>query len=88
MASGQRDLERFNRYSVSDLVGQCRLQARDSLDPDYEAFILAVASRLERLEKATRGAFHALRSYQHGNASTELAEAIASECEAALAAAD
>ncbi|MFG1481043.1 hypothetical protein V5F53_20685 [Xanthobacter sp. V4C-4] len=51
---------------------------------------MKVASDLEAmataLEKATRGAGHALRSYQYGNASTELAEAIANECEAALAA--
>ncbi|WP_234053656.1 MULTISPECIES: hypothetical protein [unclassified Xanthobacter] len=82
-----RDLmgERFKTYSVADFVGQCRMQARDNLDPEYSAFMSALASKMEQLEKATRGAGHALRSYQHGNASTELAEAVANECEIVLA---
>ncbi|WP_234053648.1 MULTISPECIES: hypothetical protein [unclassified Xanthobacter] len=87
MVTEERDLtgERFKAYSVADFVGQCRMQARDNLDPEYSAFMSALAAKLEQLEKATRGAGHALRSYQYGNASTELAEACATECEAALA---
>jgi hypothetical protein len=38
----------------------------------------------EVLLKATEAAFHALRSYQYGNASPELAEEVADACEAAL----
>lgn len=37
---------------------------------------------------ALEGAMHALRSYQYGNASTELAAAIADKCEAVIKAAE
>ena len=36
------------------------------------------------LREALEAASHALRSYQYGNASTELAKAIADKCDAAL----
>ncbi len=39
----------------------------------------------DRLRHALTGALHALRSYQHGNASPDLAEEVADACEAALA---
>jgi hypothetical protein len=37
------------------------------------------------LLKATTAAVHALRSYQHGNTATDLAEGVADSCEAAIA---
>lgn len=37
-----------------------------------------------KLREALEAASHALRSYQYGNASTELAKAIADKCDAAL----
>lgn len=36
------------------------------------------------MKEALKAASHALRSYQYGNASTELAKAIADKCDAAL----
>jgi hypothetical protein len=42
------------------------------------------AHPMAALAKVTTGAMHALRSYEHGNASTELAKEIADACEAAL----
>lgn len=45
----------------------------------------ARASKSEILVTALTGASHALRSYQYGNSSTELAEEIADACDEALA---
>lgn len=45
----------------------------------------ARASKSESVVTALTGAFHALRSYQYGNSSIELAEEIADACEEALA---
>lgn len=63
---------------------------------DRHAFDLIQAGiarrRLEAAASAMRGALlaasQALRSYQHGNASPDLAKAIADACDAALALAD
>jgi hypothetical protein len=39
---------RFDEWPTDTLVAQCRMQARDSLDPDYIQFMNAVADRLSR----------------------------------------
>jgi hypothetical protein len=44
----------------------------------------AAAKERDKLRKALKGASHALRSYQYGNGSTELAQSIADACDAAL----
>lgn len=43
---------RFDEWSTSDLAAQCRMQARDGLDPEYEQFMLAVSARLLALADA------------------------------------
>lgn len=40
---------RFAEYSTENLAAQCRMQARDNLDPDYSQFMTAVAARLTAL---------------------------------------
>lgn len=37
---------RFEAHTNADLAGQCRMQARDNLDPEYSQFMDAVALRL------------------------------------------
>lgn len=37
----------FHEWTDSDLAGQCRMQARDNLDPEYSKFMAAIAERLE-----------------------------------------
>jgi hypothetical protein len=49
---------------------------------EADAALIAAAPDLL---KAVRGAYHALKTYQYGNASTELAEEIANFCAAAIA---
>jgi hypothetical protein len=44
---------RFDQYETQDLAAQCRMQARDNLDPEYSQFMDAVANRLEALSIAT-----------------------------------
>jgi len=39
--------EKFRSYSTADLIGQLRLEAREKLDPEFEAFLSAVADRLQ-----------------------------------------
>lgn len=41
-------------------------------------------AEIDQLREALKGASHALRSYQYGNASTELAASIADRCDAVL----
>lgn len=63
--------------------------------PDDQRFLLAgmIAGSLMRVRsnartpllRALSAASHALKSYAHGNAATELATAIAQECDLALA---
>jgi hypothetical protein len=38
---------KFQGYSIADMVGQLRLEAREKIDPEFEAFLSAVADRLE-----------------------------------------
>ena len=47
----------------------------------------ALRARVASLEKMLTAASHALRSYQFGNASTELAQSVADAADAALLAA-
>jgi hypothetical protein len=37
---------RFDTWSLEDFAGQCRMQARDNLDPEYSAFMTALGERL------------------------------------------
>lgn len=39
---------RFEEWSTKDLAAQCRMQARDQLDPDFSAFMAAVGERLTK----------------------------------------
>ncbi|WEK42967.1 MAG: hypothetical protein P0Y64_16740 [Candidatus Sphingomonas colombiensis] len=40
------DAGRFSEWESKDLAAQCRMQARDSLDPEYSQFMSALADRL------------------------------------------
>ena len=44
----------------------------------------ALRARVAKLEAALTTAYHALESYAHDNASTELAVSVAAHCKAAL----
>ena len=46
-ASAVAESSRFAGWSSKDLAAQCRMQARDQLDPDFSAFMAAVADRLD-----------------------------------------
>lgn len=46
--------------------------------------LIATRARVAQLEAALTAAYHALESYAHDNASTELAVSIAAHCKAAL----
>lgn len=52
---------RFAAYSTGSLSGQCRMQARDNLDPEYSQFMLAVSDRLDALREAAIRAREAIR---------------------------
>lgn len=39
---------RFDEWSLSDFAGQCRMQARDQLDPEFSRFMAALAKRLSQ----------------------------------------
>ncbi len=41
---------RFDQWSLSDFAAQCKMQARDQLDPEYSAFMTALASALTTAE--------------------------------------
>lgn len=41
---------RFADYATADLAAQCRMQARENLDPEYSQFMTAVADRLTTFE--------------------------------------
>lgn len=55
---------------------------------DADALMDAIRTPIEherdRLRKALTGAVHALRSYQHGNAATDLAQTVADHCDDTL----
>jgi hypothetical protein len=38
----------FSAWPTSELAAQCRMQARDNLDPEYSRFMLAVADHLDK----------------------------------------
>lgn len=62
------------------LDGLAAIAERDALTPAQAA--------ADDMLAALKGASHALRSYQYGNASTELAASIADRCDAAIAKAE
>lgn len=43
------DEGRFEQWTLADFAGQCRMQARDNLDPEYSQFMAALAGRLASL---------------------------------------
>lgn len=45
---------RFSSYDTEALAAQCKMQARDNLDPEYSQFMFAVAERLRGFA-ASRG---------------------------------
>jgi hypothetical protein len=42
---------RFDEWSLSDFAGQCRMQSRDNLDPEYSEFMMSLSKRLSQLAK-------------------------------------
>lgn len=40
---------RFEEWSLADFAGQCRMQARNQLDPEFSRFMAALAKRLASL---------------------------------------
>ncbi len=46
---GQTDGGRFDEWPTATFVGQLRMQARDSLDPEYSQFMAATTNRMENL---------------------------------------
>jgi hypothetical protein len=57
-----KDGGRFSDWSTRDLAAQCRMQAREQLDPEFSQFMSALAERLERIDASgiTRAAIEAL----------------------------
>ena len=45
----QMDGGRFDEWQTETFVGQLRMQARDSLDPEYSQFVAATANHMESL---------------------------------------
>lgn len=46
----------FTAKMTATLVGQCEMQARDQLDPEFSQFMLALADRLGTQEAALKAA--------------------------------
>lgn len=46
-ADSEKVENRFSQWSNTGLAGQCRMQARDQLDPEFSQFMIAVAERIE-----------------------------------------
>jgi hypothetical protein len=42
---------RFDEWSLSDFAGQCRMQSRDNLDPEYSEFMMSLSRKLSELAK-------------------------------------
>lgn len=40
---------RFETWSLADIAGQCRMQSREQLDPEFSQFMAEVAKRLSAL---------------------------------------
>jgi hypothetical protein len=73
-----------DRSTVKVTLAEWLRSAEDWNLPDASAG--AAPSSVSALREAATAAFHALRSYQYGNAATELAKQAADNLEAALAA--
>ena len=43
-------LSTFDTWPTSELSAQCKMQARENLDPEYSAFMTAVADRLNQAQ--------------------------------------
>ena len=56
----------------------------DDDQPDSFEVIERLRARVAKLEAALTAAYHALESYAHDNASTELAVSVAAHCKAVL----
>lgn len=48
-AEREIDEGRFEQWTLADFAGQCRMQARDNLDPEYSQFMAALSARLSAL---------------------------------------
>lgn len=48
----QSEPNEFDEWSTPTLAAQCRMQAREQLDPEYTRFMEAVARRLDVLVNA------------------------------------
>lgn len=43
------DAGRFDEWSLADFAGQCQMQSRDQLDPEFSAFMGALGERLSSI---------------------------------------
>ncbi|MFN3440865.1 MAG: hypothetical protein ACK4Z3_00535 [Rhizobium rosettiformans] len=43
---------RFEEWSLADFAGQCRMQSRDQLDPEFSRFMAALGKRLSQIAPA------------------------------------
>lgn len=46
LAVPEIDGGRFSEWSLRDIAGQCRMQSREQLDPEFSRFMAEVSSRL------------------------------------------
>lgn len=46
------DAGRFEEWSLADFAGQCRMQSREQLDPEFSRFMAALGIRLAALATA------------------------------------
>jgi len=60
-AEREIDEGRFEEWTLADFAGQCRMQARENLDPEYSQFMAALAARLSAFAAMPGPAVKALR---------------------------
>lgn len=49
LAPPEIDGGRFSEWSLKDIAGQCRMQSREQLDPEFSRFMAEVSSRFFRI---------------------------------------
>lgn len=81
-AEEEIDAGRFEQWTIADFAGQCRMQARDNLDPEYSQFMAALAARLSAFAampgddrfKELKAAFLRGANWVRTNGGTDLVE--------------
>jgi hypothetical protein len=55
--AGLKDIDtgRFDEWTDNDFAAQCRMQAKEQLDPEFSAFMAALSKRISALSKAKEG---------------------------------